>query len=74
MTAACGASASALPRNYTGLAMAASRGILRRARGTSSAINFDTEEGRAFLQERLALFKDRFPAALAAKVDASLKK
>jgi serine/threonine-protein kinase len=36
--------------------MAGSRGVLRRARGASSAIDFDTEEGRAFLQERLALF------------------
>jgi len=31
-------------------------GILRLARGRSSAIDLDTEEGRAFLQERLAFY------------------
>ena len=31
-------------------------GILRLARGRSSAIDLDTEEGRAFLQERLAVY------------------
>jgi serine/threonine-protein kinase len=36
--------------------MPGSQRVLRRARGASSAIDFDTEEGRAFLQERLALF------------------
>ena len=36
--------------------MATPPGILRRARGLSSATFFDTEEGRAFLQERLAFY------------------
>jgi eukaryotic-like serine/threonine-protein kinase len=36
--------------------MAASHGILRRVRGASTAIDFDTEEGRAFLQQRLTFY------------------
>jgi serine/threonine-protein kinase len=36
--------------------MATGSGILRLARGRSSAIDVDTEEGRAFLQERLAFY------------------
>ena len=30
--------------------------IVRRARGSSSALDLDTEAGRAFLQERLAFY------------------
>jgi len=36
--------------------MATGSGVLRLARGRSSAIDLDTEEGRAFLQERLAFY------------------
>ena len=38
--------------------MATGPEILRRARGTSSASYYDTEEGRAFLQERLAFYNE----------------
>ncbi|KAB2856572.1 MAG: hypothetical protein F9K41_06165 [Sphingopyxis terrae] len=31
--------------------------LLRLVRGSTSAVDLDTEEGRAFLQERLAAFK-----------------
>ena len=48
--------APAACENYTGALMPSVPGMLRLARGRSSAIDLDTEDGRAFLQERLAFY------------------